>query len=87
MNRVAVFLRWVAAGVAVLTVVTWLATGAHRGWTHTSVPVEKLDEVTGLTWREYQKRFRPGVDFLAAGLVIAGGLAGLGWILGRRPVH
>ncbi len=84
MKHAAVFLRWLAAGVATLTVGVWLITGAHRGWTQTSVPIEKLDEVTGLTWRDYQKRFRPGVDFLATGLVIAGGLAGLGWTLGRR---
>lgn len=88
MKRAASFLRWFAAGVAALTLGVWLITGAHRGWTQTSVPIEKQDEVTGLTWREYQKRFRPGVDFLAVGLVSAGGLAGLGWLLGRRsPVQ
>lgn len=84
MKRLALYLRRAALALSVLTVITWLATGAHRGWTQTSVPIEKVDEVTGLTWREYQKRFRPGVDFLAAGLAASGLLAGLGWFLGRR---
>lgn len=84
MKRLALYLRRAALALAALTVITWLATGAHRGWTQTSVPIEKVDEVTGLTWREYQKRFRPGVDFLAAGLAASGLLAGLGWFLGRR---
>lgn len=84
MKPLALYLRRAALALAVLTAITWLATGAHRGWTQTSVPVEKQDEVTGLTWREYQKRFRPGVDFLAAGLAGSGLLASLGWFLGRR---
>lgn len=84
MKPLALYLRRAALALAALSVITWLATGAHRGWTQTSVPVEKQDEVTGLTWREYQKRFRPGVDFLAAGLAGSGLLAGLGWFLGRR---
>ena len=29
---------------------TWLATGANRGWTKTSVPVKTLDEVTGIVY-------------------------------------
>lgn len=84
MKQLALYLRRAGLALAVLSVITWLVTGAHRGWTQTSVPVEKQDEVTGLTWREYQKRFRPGVDFLAAGLAGSGLLGALGWLLGRR---
>ena len=46
--------------------VTWLVTGANRGWTKTSVPVKTLDEVTGIEGITYQKKFLPGVDFLGA---------------------
>ena len=46
--------------------VTWLATGANRGWTKTSVPVKTLDEVAGIEGISYQKKFLPGVDFLGA---------------------
>ncbi len=47
-------------------VITWLATGANRGWTKTSVPVKTLDDVTGIEGISYQKKFLPGVDFLGA---------------------
>jgi hypothetical protein len=55
---------------------TWLATGANRGWTKTSVPVKTLDEVTGIEGITYQKKFLPGVDFLGAAFAVAGALAG-----------
>ena len=33
----------------------WLATGANRGWTKTSVPKRIFDEVTGLDGVVYEK--------------------------------
>jgi hypothetical protein len=80
--------RWLAALAAACAVVTlgaWLLGGVHRGWTRTSHPVEKTDEVTGLTYREYERRFQPGVDFLAGGLLIAGCLAAVAGVIGRQP--
>jgi hypothetical protein len=64
-------LRILALAVVLVAAATWLATGANRGWTKTSVPVKTLDEVTGIEGITYQKKFLPGVDFLGA----AGGLA------------
>jgi hypothetical protein len=55
---------------------TWLATGANRGWTKTSVMVKTLDPVTEIEGITYEKKFLPGVDFLGAALVVAGALAG-----------
>ena len=52
---------------------TWLGTGAHRGWTKTSLMVKTLDPVTGIDGISYEKKFLPGVDFLGA----AGGGAAL----------
>lgn len=63
---------------------TWLATGANRGWTKTSVPVKTLDEVTGIEGITYQKKFLPGVDFLAATFAGAAALAGASFFF-RRP--
>ncbi|MGD0538006.1 MAG: hypothetical protein ABSC03_10220 [Verrucomicrobiota bacterium] len=57
------------------TGVLWLATGANRGWTKTSVPVKHLDEVTGIEGIEYRPRFVPGLDFLGA---VGFGAAALG---------
>lgn len=48
---------------------TWLVTGAHRGWTQTSIPVVTLDEVTGIEATAYEPGFVAGVDFLGAALL------------------
>ena len=69
LQRLAVLVLLVAAA-------TWLATGANRGWTKTSVMVKTLDPVTGIDGITYKKKFLPGVDFLGAALAGAGLLAG-----------
>lgn len=69
-------LRTLALLVLLAALAVWAATGANRGWTKTTVPMKKTDEVTGITVDDYQKRFVPGVDFLGAALlgsVILGG--------------
>ena len=70
------FLRSLALFVVLAAAATWLATGANRGWTKTSVPLKTLDEVTGIEGITYQARFLPGVDFLGAAFGGAGLLAG-----------
>jgi hypothetical protein len=61
-------LRILAVIIVLAAAGFWLATGANRGWTKTSVPIKTLDEVTGIEGVTYQKKFVPGVDFLAAGI-------------------
>ena len=81
MKRILRTLAWllvIAAGV------TWLATGANRGWTKTSVPVKTLDEVAGIEGITYQKKFLPGVDFLGAAFGGAALLAGASFLF-RKP--
>lgn len=70
----------IALAVALLATAAWLATGANRGWTRTSVPVKTLDQVTGLEGIEYHKQFVPGIDLLGAALLGAGILAGASFI-------
>lgn len=84
MTRLRSILRRLAAGLAAVTLIGWLAGGAHRGWTKTSVPVEKTDEITGLTYREYERRFQPGVDLVACGLAVAALLGLAAWGVGRK---
>jgi hypothetical protein len=62
--------------VALAAVSIWLATGASRGCTRTSVPVKTVDQVTGIEGIEYRKQFVPGVDFLAGTLLGAALLGG-----------
>lgn len=73
-------LRAVAAILIVAAAGMWLAAGANRGWSKTSVPVKRTDEVTGLTVDDYQKRFVPGIDFLGAALLGSGFLAGASFL-------
>lgn len=70
-------LQILALLLAVTAVLVWLATGANRGWTKTSVPVKTLDEVTGIEAIAYRQQFVPGVDFLGLALLGAGVLAGV----------
>ncbi len=54
----------------------WVQAGRNPGWTKDQVAVEKLDEITGIGYVEYEKRVVPGVDLLgvawAAALVLGG---------------
>lgn len=60
-----------------VSLATWLALGANRGWTHTSEAVKIADPVTGIEGIEYRRCFRPGLDFLGASLLGAVILAGI----------
>jgi len=77
-------LRWIALLVAVSALTWWVAGGANRGWTKTSVPVKRTDEVTGISVDDYQKRFVPGLDFLGAALAGAAVLAGISFFLNKK---
>jgi len=75
----------ILAGLLVLAATgLWLASGANRGWTKTSVPVKTLDEVTGIEGISYRKQFLPGVDFLGAAGGGAALLAGASFFF-RKP--
>ena len=69
-------LQILALLIALTAGITWMVTGANRGWTKTSVPVKTLDEVTGIEGITYHKKFLPGVDFLAAAIGAAAMLGG-----------
>lgn len=72
MKRILILLALV---VAVGGLGVWFATGAHRGWSQTSVQTIQLDEITGIETPVYEDRFVAGVDFLGAALLGAGALA------------
>ena len=77
-------LQLLALLVALAATITWVATGANRGWTKTSQPVKTLDQVTGIEGITYTKKFLPGVDFLGAAAAAAGLLAGASLFF-RKP--
>ncbi|MBM3846525.1 MAG: hypothetical protein FJ405_09605 [Verrucomicrobia bacterium] len=76
-------LRVLAAFVSLGSLGLWLGLGAHTGWSRTSEEVRTLDEVTGIEGIGYRKAFKPGLDFLGAGIAAGGMLAGLSFLFAR----
>ena len=76
-------LRAVALVIAVGVLAFWFFTGMNRGWTKTSVAHKETDPVTEIEVDRYEKKFVPGVDFLAGGLLVAA-LAGGSSFLFRK---
>ncbi len=72
--------RTMAVGFVLAGVGFWLAGGANRGWTKTSVPKKTVDEVTGIEGVTYEKKLVPGVDFLGGAVLAAGILAGVSFL-------
>jgi hypothetical protein len=66
------------------TITGWVLLGANRGWTKTSVPLTKVDEVTGIEAITYEKRFVPGVEILGAGIITGGVMLAISLFLDRK---
>jgi len=77
-------IRALALLVMVTAIVAWAGAGANRGWTKTTVPVKTVDEVTGIEAITYEKRFLPGVDFLAGGVAASVGLFGISFLFRKQ---
>jgi hypothetical protein len=67
-------LRVAALVLLLATVGFWAAKGAHTGWSQNQVPVKQTDEITGIEFVTYEKRFVPGIEFLGGGTGLAAGL-------------
>ena len=76
-------LRLLALLLLLGTSAWWVTAGKNPGWTKNKVAVEKKDEITEIVFTEYEDRFVPGVDILAAAGVGALVMAGLSF-LGRK---
>ena len=78
----------VAAAILILAAAgLWLAKGANRGWTKTSILVNRTDEVTGITVGDPKPCFLPGVDFLGAAFLGAGILAAASFLVPRKQTR
>lgn len=75
-------LRLLAVVVLLGSVIWWVQAGRHPGWTKNKVFVEKVDEITGISYPEAQDKLVPGVDVLASAGALSLFLAGLSF-LGR----
>ena len=77
-------LQILALLVVLVAAVTWLATGASRGWTKTEVQTESIEPVTEMRVLHTEKKFIAGVDFLGAAFGGAALLAGASFFF-RKP--
>lgn len=74
-----------ATTVLIASVATWVATGAHRGWTKTKITEIRTEEVTGIEYPVTRDGFVMGVDLLGAVVLFSVSLAATGLWLGRKP--
>jgi hypothetical protein len=78
-------LRVAALLLAVIATAWWFFAGHPRGWWFkTKVPYMEKDPVTDQEVERFEDRFVPGIDCLAAGLLLSAGLAGISFIVGRK---
>lgn len=77
-------LRWSAAGLLLTGLGTWLATGAHCGWTQTSIVTMQKDEVTGIDYPVRRRAFVAGVEVPLAAAAGAAALTALSFATHRR---
>jgi hypothetical protein len=64
-------LRIAALLLAVTVVLAWIALGSNTGWTENSVTHMVKDPVTDLDGPVIERKFVPGIDFLAPCLGVA----------------
>lgn len=64
-------LRILAALLALFTLMVWLTTGAHTGWTKTQVTVMEIDPITELEYPVTTDKFVAGVEVLGGGIVLS----------------
>ena len=80
-------LRAAALTAFAIALGTWAGTGAHLGWTQTSIVRVQHDEVTGIDYPVRQDAFVAGVEFLAVGVAASAALAGVSFLPQLRRVR
>lgn len=77
-------LRLAAALVLVGAAGFWALKGANVGWNKDQVPVKQTDEVTGIEFVTYEKRFVPGFEFMGLSAGLAAGLFAVSFLVQRK---
>jgi hypothetical protein len=80
-------LRLAALGILVVGIVFWFFGGPNLGWTKTSIPLARMDPVTELEYHVWEKRFVPGVDFVAGCVALAAVVFAASWLARSEPKH
>jgi hypothetical protein len=77
-------LRVTAILIALGVLAFWFFSGPNLGWTKTSVARVEKDPVTEIETHVYEKRFVPGVDFLAGGMGLAAVMVGASFFFRKQ---
>ena len=79
---------WLLLGIIIILTGCswWHSKGANRGWTKTVVHVEKIDEITEISYFVPENRFVPGIEYPAGFVFIGGVFLLLGWWEGRKKL-
>jgi hypothetical protein len=77
---------WRIAGIfcALISVAAWLAFGANRGWTKTTRTRMEKDPVTEIEFPNVEKKFSPGVELLALGLLLSTAIIGVSFFVRQK---
>jgi hypothetical protein len=54
------------------------------GWTVTSKPIEKIDPITEIAYREYVEGFFPGIDYLGGVVIVSALLYGCSFFVRNK---
>lgn len=67
-SKARLIFRLLAAFCVIFSVIYWANKGAHTGWSMNRVPIEQVDEITGIEYITYEDRFVPGLEWLGGGI-------------------
>jgi hypothetical protein len=86
-TRLTKILRVSAVLALIATASTWAGTGAHVGWTQTTLTTLQRDEITGIDYPVYRTGFVAGVEVLLIGTAAAAALAVSSIFSQRRSIR
>ncbi len=81
-----ILLRGLGAFLVLFVICIWAAKGYNRGWTKNQVAIKQVDPVTELEYETFERRFVPGVDYLAGGILLGATIFGATFLRRRGPV-
>ena len=61
--------RYSSIFIVITSLVLWIATGAHTGWSKSRIAIERIDPVTEIAYPVYQEKWVFGVDFLVVSIL------------------